>query len=262
MLAAAPTAEQKRLSHEVDQALLYLKMKIPERAREKLSAMVEKEDGQEDALVWLALGKARWAEKNLDGAGAAVSRAKELGVKSRLREKRWAKAFYREFRDNVGSLQIEAEDCPEVKFKAKLAAPLVDQQRRALLEALAGWRDKQMIRKTDTTFYMPRGKYAFGDTRVTVKAGKERVLQASDINAVCTTEPPPPVVAVAPALPPPEEKPEVVATAPIPEPEEDEGGILSSPWLWIGIGTVAAAGGATAAVLATRDSSASFRQVF
>ena len=252
--AAADDKEVRRLRHQVDQALLYVNMNLPDRAVESLQGLVATDPGKTDGLTWLALGKALYGQQKLDAAGEAVSRAEVLAVKDHLDEVKWARAFWDEFKENLGSVRIRDATCPHVKFGAKLATPMVNRKKRALLEALPGWRKKELERGTERAFYLPAGEFLLGETRVKIIPGEETSVTAQEIGATCT------------------ELPQVVATpgsggvtqqGPGPG-VETQPSFMADNWWWIVLGAVAVAGGTTAAVVvATQDSRPQkFHQVF
>ncbi|MCA9552567.1 MAG: hypothetical protein KC933_21215 [Myxococcales bacterium] len=243
----------RRLRHEVDQALLYVNMNLPDRAVESLQALVEKDPGKTDGLTWLALGKALYGQQKLDDAGAAVAQAEVLGVKDHLDEAKWARAFLEEFKENLGSVRIRDATCPYVKFPAKLAVPIVNRKKRALLEALPGWRKKELERSTERAFYLPVGEFMLAETKVKVIAGEETAVTAQEIGAVCTALP---QLAVTPGT--------GAVTGSGPGAGQQQPSFMADNWWWIVLGAVAVAGGTTAAVVvATQDSGPQkFHQVF
>lgn len=254
--AHADDKAQRRLEHQVEQALLYVNMKLPQRAKEDLEGLVATEPGKSDALTWLALSKAQFALQTLDDAGASLSRAQGLGVEKRLGEKKWAKSYYDTITEMVGGVRIRDASCGAVKFRARLASPMVNREKRALLEALPGWRKKEFERSTERPFYLPTGQYKLGDTKVKIIAGQETSVTAQEIGAECTALP----QAVAVTGP---NAGQLTQTAPPPS-SGGEGGFMADNWLWVVLGAVAVAGGTTAAVVvATQDSGPErFRQVF
>lgn len=255
--AHADDKAQKRLEHQVEQAMLYVNMKLPERAKETLVELVKTEPGKSDALTWLALSKANYALKALDDAGEALNRAEGLGVEQRLDEKSWAKSYYEEIEELVGGVRIRDAQCENVKFRARLAVPMVNRKKRALLEALDGWRTKELERRTDRPFYLPAGQFMLGETKVKIIPGQETSVTAKEIGAECTALPQAVATAGGPG------GGGVTGTAP-PSGGGQQGGFLESNWLWVVLGAVAVAGGATTvAVVATRDNGPErFRQVF
>ena len=274
-VAASPTEEndraRRRLAHEVDQALLYVEMKLPERAREQLAKLVSGSPGETDALAWLALARAHYAERNLDEAGRAVRRAQGLGLTDRLSEKAWAGAFLTQFQDNVGGLRVRGNACSHIQFSAGLAVPVVDRERRALLEAVPGWRTKSLTRPANTLFFLPKGEYKLGEARIRIIPGDDTSVAAEEIKATCV-EPPPtpaPMAQAAVTTPPTPQTPQTPSVTPPTEVTESTIGstddILSNPWLWIAVGAAVVAGGAAAAVMVASkgdDGQGGFRQVF
>lgn len=230
---AATDKEQRRLKHEIGQALLYVKMKIPDRAIETLDKLSATEPGASDALVWLALSRAHYSKKNLDKAGLAFSRAESFKVSSRISEEKWAKNYYRDFAEKIGSVQIRGAECETktVQFPAKLATPMVDKSKSDLLEAMPGWRAKRLSRSTEQPFYLPTGKYKFGDIKLEVKPNTTVSITASEVGAECT----------------------------LPEGVIRQGDILiierksfiEKHWLWFAIGGAAVLAGGAAAVAAS-----------
>jgi hypothetical protein len=244
----------RRLRHEVDQALLYVNMNLPDRAVESLQGLVSKDPGKTDGLTWLALGKALFGQQKLDEAGEAVSRAEVLGVKDHLDEVKWARAFLAEFKETLGSVRIRDATCPFVKFPARLATPMVNRKKRALLEALPGWRKKELERSTERAFYLPSGDFMLAETKVKVISGEETSVTAQEIKAECTALP---QVAVTPGTG------SVTTQGPGPG-AQPQPSFMADNWWWIVLGAVAVAGGTTAAVVvATQDSGPQkFHQVF
>ncbi|MEM7678701.1 MAG: tetratricopeptide repeat protein, partial [Myxococcota bacterium] len=126
--------DARRVRHQVRQANLYLKMKLPQRARELLTTTIETEPGRSDPLAWLALGRAYFAERRLDEAGQAVERARSIGLPNLKRKRtRWARRFTRLFDQHVGALVLDGGACEQLQFSAGLAAPMPDTTRKALL---------------------------------------------------------------------------------------------------------------------------------
>ena len=62
---------KRRLDHKVEQAILYVNMKLLDRAKEELTKLVQTDPGKSDALTWLALSKTHYALKDVDEAGLA-----------------------------------------------------------------------------------------------------------------------------------------------------------------------------------------------
>ena len=244
---ASPQA-QRRLAHQVDQALLYVDMKLPERARERLQELLATPLGSTDALTWLALARAFYAERRLDKAGQAIRRAQGFGITKRLPEKKWAHTFFHRFQETVGGLRIWADNCSRFRFSAGLAVPIVDRQRRSLLESVPGWRRKEFVRSTDAPFFLPEGTYKLGKARVRIIAGEDTSVTGEELEATCEV----PIAPKAASIPTGMTGSAVGPTSAV---SEAPGGIFSSPWFWVAIGAVVAAGGATAAVLATQGSS-------
>lgn len=257
--ARADDKAKRRLAHQVEQAILYVNMKLPDRAKEELTRLTESEPGKSDALTWLALSKTHYALRDLDEAGLALERAKGLKVEARLDEKKWARAYFDELGEMVGGVRIREATCENVKFRAKLAAPMVNREKRALLEALPGWRKKEFERRTDRPFFLPSGQFSLGETKVKIIPGEITSVTAKEIGAECTALP---QVATGPTggggtnVAPPPPGGGVQTT--------QGGGFLADNWLWVVLGAVAVAGGTTAAVVvATQDSGPDrFRQVF
>jgi len=256
--AQAQSKEQRRLTHKVEQALLYVNMKLPQRAKEELETLVATEPGKSDALTWLALSKAQFALQALDDAGASLNRANGLKVEDRLAEKKWAKTYYERINELVGGVRIRDTKCDTVTFRARLAAPMVNREKRALLEALPGWRKKEFQRSTDRPFYLPTGQYKLGETKVKIIPGQETSVTAQEIGAECSALP----AAVA-SQGKTGSGGQVTGSAPPPA-GGSGGGFMADNWLWVVLGAVAVAGGTTAAVVvATQDSGPDrFRQVF
>lgn len=230
----ATEKERRRLKHQIGQALLYVKMKIPERAIETLEKMTATEPGASDGLVWLALARTHYSKKDLDQAGLAFGRAENFGVADRLDEEKWAKTFHKEFKENIGSVQIRGAECETkaVQFPAKLGAPMVDPNKRGLLEAMSGWRAKRFNRSIERPFYLPTGKYKFGDARVELKPGAVLTVTATEIGAECTL-------------------PEgVVKQGDILVKEVKTESFVEKNWLWLALGGVAVVGGGVAAAVA------------
>ncbi len=261
--SAAPSYADKkaerRLAHKVQQALLYVNMKLPERAQEELKTLVATEPGKSDALTWLALSKAHYVLKSLDDAGEAFNRAEGLGVNKRLGEKKWAATYHSTFKELVGGVRIRNATCDTVKFRARLATPMVNRKKRALLEALPGWRKKEFERSTKRPFYLPTGKYKLGETKVKIIAGQETSITTEEVGAKCTALP---QVAAAPTNPKTGGG-QVTAPPPPPVQQPGGGGFIADNWLWMVLGAVAVAGGTTAAMVAGQDSGPQrFRQTF
>lgn len=242
--ADAATKAQRKLDHKVEQALLYIGMKLPERAKETLQDVVSTEPGKSDALAWLGLARANYALQRLDEAGQALGRAEGLGAAKRLSEKKWAAKFYGEFKERVGSVRLRGVKCKQVKFRAKLATPMVNPGKRALLGALPGWRQKELERPTSTPFFLPAGQYFLGKTRVRVIAGEETGITGPEVEAQCTDLPK--IAAVDP-------KGGTGATTTGPGPQAPAPNFLADNWVWLAVGLVAVAGGTTAAMAATRE---------
>ena len=253
---------KRRIAHQVDQALLYVDMRLPERAREQLKALVASPPGESDALAWLALARAYYAERRLDEAGQAVRRAQGLGVADRLGEKNWALKFFRRFQNNVGGLRIWDDACTKFTFSAKLAVPIVDRQRRALLNAVPGWRTKTFVRDANRVFFLPKGDYQLGKARVQIIPGEDTSAAGQDLGATCNAARPKVAALTAKASESIDEGGTAATTS---APREESSSIFSNPWLWVIVGAAAVAGGTTAAVLATQQGSDDpdrFRLVF
>ncbi len=248
--AQAPKVEAKaadRADHEVKQAVLYIKMGRANEARDLMCKTVETPSGADNGMAWLALGRAFFEDRNLDTAGQAVDRAKRLNVKARLGQSRWAGAFLAEFDEKVGALKVVGGACPGLAFSAKLAAPIADPVRKALLASAMGWGKGRLIRAQDKTFYLPVGRYQLGSSRVKVLAGELVRLNAEDLGAECAQLPQTLVRGCRQNL--------TVATGPADPGGKSSGGgsITSNTWFWVIVGAsaLAVAGGATAAGVLT-----------
>lgn len=238
---------QRRMAHQVDQALLYVDMKLPARARERLQQLLAAPHGRTDALAWLALARAFYAERRLDQAGTAVRRAQGFGIKKRLGERKWARTFFRRFQEKVGGIRIWADDCSKFRFSARLAVPIVDRERRALLEGVPGWRKKELVRPANVLFFLPEGQYKLGNTRLQIMAGEDTSVTGEDLEAACEG-PANPNLAASQAASPSEI--DIVPMTVVTEPSLSS--LVSSPWFWVAVGAAVAAGGVTAAVLASQ----------
>lgn len=258
--AEAADKAKKRLHHKVEQSILYVNMKLPERAKEELSKLVETEPGKSDGITWLALSRSHYALKDLDAAGLALERAKGLGVQEHIDKRKWAKTYFTTISELVGGVRIRDAGCDQVRFSARLATPMVNREKRALLEALPGWRNKEFERRTDQPFFLPAGKFRLGETKVKIIPGEVTSVTAKELQAKCTELP---KVAAA-STGEQSEAGGVTGKAPPPAGPRQSGGFLSDNWLWLVLGAVAVAGGTTAAVVvASGDSGPDrFRQVF
>ncbi len=247
-LAQSPKTELKaadRSDHDVKQAVLYIKMGRANEARDLMCKTVETPSGADNGMAWLALGRAFYEDRNLDAAGQAVDRAKRLNVKARLAQSRWAGQFLAEFDEKVGALKVVGGTCPGLAFSAKLAAPIADPVRKALLASALGWGKGRLVRAQDKTFYLPVGRYQLGSSRVKVLAGELLRLNAEDLGTEC---------AQLPQLVQGCRQNLTVATVPTGPGEETGGGsITSNTWFWVIVGAsaLAVAGGATAAGVLT-----------
>ena len=244
---SATTTQKKKLLHDVKQANLYIKLKYPERARELLEPVVEAEPGRSDALTWLALGRAYYFERRLDDAGRAVEQARSLGLREAAKSAKWARRFAATFKRHVGALILDGGACEAPQFTAKLAAPMPNKTRRALLDSVPGWRSGTLKRARSKRFYLPAGRYRFGSLRVKVLAGEFARVSAEEIGAECPVSVPP----VAMAVPAPQGPSDLVspttATA-----REQRPSWFEENWVWVVVGSVVVvAGTATAIGLAT-----------
>ncbi|MEO1335052.1 MAG: tetratricopeptide repeat protein, partial [Myxococcota bacterium] len=225
--------DARRVRHQVRQANLYLKMKLPERARELLTATVQSEPGRSDPLAWLALGRAHFAERRLDEAGSAVEQARSIGLPNLKRKRtRWARRFLRRFDQNVGTLVLDGGACEQLRFSARLAAPMPDPTRKALLDSVPGWRTGELRRERGQKFYLPAGRYRFGTLKVKVLASEMARVSADEVGAKCPA--PPPVVAQPMVIPPPDGA--LVTT--VAEQTPDDSSWFESNWGWVVVGAV------------------------
>lgn len=238
---------ERKVRHDVKQANLYLKMKLPDRARELLSKTVADEPGRSDPLAWVALGRAHFFERRIDQAGAAVERARSLGLPPFTKRTKWARRFLARFDRHVGALVIDGGRCETLEVEARLAAPMPDKTRKALLDSVPGWRTGTLSRQRGERFFLPAGRYRFGEVRVKVLAGELARMSAAEVGAACPA--PPPVVAQRSA-PPAGADGVVVAES---DREEEEPSWIEDNWVWVLVGALVVAGGAAAAIGVTTN---------
>ena len=242
--ALAQDRDERRVRHDVKQANLYLKMKLPTRARELLTKTVAEEPGRSNPLAWLALGQAYYYERRIDDAGQAVERARSLGVEqaSQKGKRKWAKRFLARYMKNIGALVVDGGACEDLQFDAQLAAPMMNKTRKALLDSVPGWRSGTLQRTRGEKFFLPAGRYRFGQVKVKVLAGEMARMAAEEVGARC---PGAPALAVgAPGAPLPGGAMSAQAA-----PEQKSW--FASNWGWVVVGAVVVAGSATAIGLAT-----------
>ena len=244
--AAQPSEDQRRVRHQIKQANLYLKMKLPDRARELLTETVASEPGRSDPLAWLALGQAYYYERRIDEVGRAVERAMSLGLTEAIGARKWARRFLQRYRKNIGALVLDGGQCEELTVTAKLAAPMVNKSHRALLESAPGWRSGKLVRKRDEKFFLPPGRYRFGETRVQVLAGELARVSADEVGAACPEPPPAVVVDASPSAPPGQPTTETLVQAVPAEAvaQKDDTSWFEDNWVWVLVGAVVVAGGA------------------
>ncbi len=253
--SVAPTSasafQSRRVRQDIKQAHLYLRMKLPDRAREVLTETVATAPGRSDPLAWLALGQAYYFERRIDDAGRAMDRALSLGVRAAIGPRKWAKTFLSRYRRNVGAVTLDGGDCASPTIPAQLEAPMASETREALLDAVPGWQAGALIRKQGERFFLPVGRYRFGDTKVTVAGERTTRLVAAEVGATCSPALPPPsvdVVVTAVAPPPPPLAPASPETSVTAIPVEGGSSWFEDNWIWVVVGAVVVAGGAAAAI--------------
>lgn len=239
LAAEGQDSDTRKVQHEVEQAMLYLKMGIPQRAVESLRKLVAEPPGKRDPVAWLALGRAFYTIKNVDEAGLAVLESEKLGIQDRLEKlKPWAQKFHQDFRKTVGQIGLRAA-CDTVEFPIRLAAPMVDKTKRALLESIPGWREERLVRSALNPFFLPIGKYKLGDLTVEVQEDVPASVAMPEISGKCSDLP---VVVMGPA------GPEVIDT------RVNQTSFVEKNWIWLALGGAAVvAGSVAAAVVATQS---------
>jgi len=222
--SALAAATQPKVTHAINQSLLYLEAGAPGKAAETLERIVAEEPGKSDALPWLLLGRAYVEMNLLDKAGAAVTRSVDLGIDQRTSEAAWAGSFLGRFREQFGALQIV--DAPParrmISTPFELAGP-VSSERRAALEAVPGWTQKKLERRVGTSIYLPAASFRLGPKVVEVVGGRTVKVTVDEVGGTCGT---------AATL--------SLAGAPAP---------ASYEWVWWAAGGTAAAAGLTAIIL-------------
>lgn len=235
---AAPSTSNPQLAHDMKQAQLYIESGVPARAIALLEKDTAGDAAKSDAMAWLLLAKAYAANQQLDKAGEAVTRAESLGIDARLKETPWAQAFYAEFRERYGAVQIIDAPCEAVSVPIKLAAPTTAEKQK-VLEGVPGWTQKKLTRQTKLPIYLPVASFRLGEAVVDIEPGKTVKLSAGEVAATCES-----LATVAPALDPGKG----AGSAKVSEEPQD------LTWLWYVLGGVAVAAGGTAGVLlATRS---------
>ena len=245
--ARAQDADQRRLQHQIKQANLYLKMKLPDRARELLTETVDAEPGRSDPLAWLALGRAYYFERRIDDLGRAVEKAETLGLKQVVgtTKEKWVRRFLKTYRTHVGAIVVDGGRCERLQFKAQLSAPMLNATRKALLESAPGWRSGELERQRGEKFFLPVGRYRFGQTKVSVLAGELARVSADEVEAACPDLPAASLAAQ--GVPPPGGAMTMTGVA-----DDPSSSWFESNWGWLLLGAVVVAGGtATAVGLAT-----------
>ena len=265
LTASAPASAQHagtdELQHAIDQSFLYMKMKVPARARELLERTVAQEPGRSDALVWLAYARARNAAERFDIAGEAVRRARTLGIEARAAEVSWVAEFLRLFTKHVGAVELSGDRDGPVTFRLALAAPMLDPDRRAIFESLEGFSDDYLTRDIGKRFYLPAGRYVMGKATITVRAGQMSQVSLSSVEVapqlfadpLDESEPEPAAEPRVPSgLQPPAEfdRPEVAADPEIPAVPGPVEIWLADNWGWIAAGAGVAAAGVAVGIVA------------
>lgn len=189
--AEPPPPKTGPLTHEeirnaIKNALLKLRREELVGSKKILDELIQEEQGKNDPLVWLALGRYYWeGDSNLDAATQALEQAVVLGADQEAVGARWAEMFLETYRKHVGLVKITGPETITgwvVEFEMKLAAPLFDWDRKRLYQwVVPSGGVGKISRKVGIAFPLPAGDYVLGGKYVKVLPGVTTAVPIVDI---------------------------------------------------------------------------------